>query len=136
MNGGLAARAACILDGPIRANQFADSHESLEGSRTEPLLLRIAFWDTQHCESQVLRKRYENSLFFIMQIDCRESIRANRPDSCCESAGHLIKACISREFPNLVICHLYVEALFSTLYRRGRGTRTGPLATQSLGFFF
>ena len=37
------------LDGPIRANQFADSHESpgsrelLEGSRTEPPFLRTAF---------------------------------------------------------------------------------------------
>ena len=47
------------LDGQIRANRFADprdspdSHESLEGSRTEPLFLRIAFWWSKSCESQV-----------------------------------------------------------------------------------
>ena len=54
---GLDMHAACLgrererelgLDGPIRANRFADSRESpdsresFQGSQTEPLLLRIA----------------------------------------------------------------------------------------------
>ena len=30
----------------------------------------------------------EIGFFFFLQVDSRESIRANRPDSCCESPGH------------------------------------------------
>ena len=56
------------LDGPIRANRFADSREridsrespdsreSFHGSRTEPLFLRIALPGAKICESQVLRQ--------------------------------------------------------------------------------
>ena len=45
------------LDGPIHANRFADSRESpdsresRQGSRTDPLLLRIALRGARNCES-------------------------------------------------------------------------------------
>ena len=48
------------LDGPIRANRFADSRESpdsresVQSSRiVEPLFLRIALRGAKNCESQV-----------------------------------------------------------------------------------
>ena len=45
------------LDGPIRANRFADPRESLDSrdqaSRSEPLFVRIALWGTKNSESQV-----------------------------------------------------------------------------------
>ena len=47
------------LDGPIRANRFADSRESPdlrelpEGSRTEPFLCKSHFGGLKKCESQV-----------------------------------------------------------------------------------
>ena len=47
------------LDGPIRANRFADSRESpdsresVQGSRAEPLFLRIVLRGATSCESQV-----------------------------------------------------------------------------------
>ena len=46
-------------DGPIRANRFADlrespdSCESFQGSRADPLFLRIALRGAENCESQV-----------------------------------------------------------------------------------
>ena len=49
------------LDGPMRANRFADSRGSLdfrespEGSQTEPLFLRIAFWGTEKLRIAGLR---------------------------------------------------------------------------------
>ena len=47
------------LDGPIRANRFADSRESpdsresFQGSRTEPLFCESRFGGAKKCESQV-----------------------------------------------------------------------------------
>ena len=47
------------IDGPIRANRFADSRaspdsrESFQGSRTEPFFLRIVLPGATNCESQV-----------------------------------------------------------------------------------
>ena len=55
--------------------------------------LRIALQGAKNCESQVWGDsreslaRYENRYF--LRIDSRESICANRPDSRCESPGHL-----------------------------------------------
>ena len=74
-----------FLDGPIRANRFADSRESLKfGSRESSdgfwnctPFLRTAFRDTRNCESQVRGdtreslERYENRVF--LRIDSRES---------------------------------------------------------------
>ena len=65
------------IDSQIRSESL-DSRESPEGSRTEPLLLRIALQGAKSCESQVWRDsreslaRYKNSLFFC------EPIRSNR----------------------------------------------------------
>ena len=90
-------------DGPIGANRFADSRESPEsresfqGSRTEPLFLRIAPWRAKHF---ITNRRFDAiranrshvikiGLAFFLRIDFHESIRANRPDSHCESPGHL-----------------------------------------------
>ena len=73
--------------------EFADSRKSLDSreSLTEPLFCASRFVGLilKYCESQVWGDsreslaRYENMAFFC------ESIRANRPDSCCESPGHL-----------------------------------------------
>ena len=56
------------LDGPIRANRLADSHESLDsresfqGSRTEPqLFCQSRFGELEHCESQVRGDSRESS---------------------------------------------------------------------------
>ena len=89
------------LDGPIRANRFADSRESpdsresFQGSQTEPSFLRIALRGAK----KIANHRFEairanrlhvmNIVFFFLRIDSRESIGANRPDSRCESPGHL-----------------------------------------------
>ena len=74
------------LDGPTCANRCADSRSRLilanrfQGSRTEPLFLRIALWETQNSESQGLRRfvriaRYEKIGFFfvISRSDSGES---------------------------------------------------------------
>ena len=85
------------LDGPIRANRFADSRESpdsresFQGSRTEPLFgksrfgaLKIA---NRRFEARESLARYEYRGF--LRIDSCESIRASCPDSRCESSSHL-----------------------------------------------
>ena len=66
------------LDGPIHANRFADSRESFQGSRTEPLLAHRVLDRLNHMKIEV-----------FLRIDSHESIRANRTDSRCESPGHL-----------------------------------------------
>ena len=68
------------LDGPIRANRFADScilpdsRESFQGSRTGPFFLRIELLGAKNSELHVSHEsleHYERGFF------C-ESIRANR----------------------------------------------------------
>ena len=76
------------LDGPIHANRFADSRESLdfresrEASRTEPL-----FCESHFGALRLVNRRFEairaNRLDVMkmgsfLRIDSRESIRANR----------------------------------------------------------
>ena len=86
-----------LLDGPIRANRFADSRgspDSRESFRvSEPL-----FWESRFGRLNIAKRRFEAiraNRSHIMQIggfhriDSRESIRANRPDSPCESPGQL-----------------------------------------------
>ena len=85
----------------IRANRWhcadsrksGDSRESLEGSRTEPPFCESCFGALKGCESQVWDdsreslESYENrfvDFFFFCEL-----IRANHPDSRCESPGHL-----------------------------------------------
>ena len=96
------------LDGPIRANRFADSRESLDsresfqGSRTEPLFLRITHRGGKDCESQVWGDsreslaRYEN-IFFC--------------ESICESPRHLSWVGVK----NLFMCFGGVIPLFKRL---------------------
>ena len=95
-------KGSMALDGPIRANRFADSRESLDsceslqGSQTEPPFLRItlrggrlkiakiSFEAIRSKRSTVMKKGIS------LRIDSRESIRATRPESRCEPQGHLI----------------------------------------------
>ena len=74
------------LDGPIRANRFADSHESsdsrksFQGSRTEPLLLRIPLRGLKIAnrgfegDSRESLARCENRVFFLGQESCRTKV--------------------------------------------------------------
>ena len=92
-------RPPIYLDGPIRANRFADSRESLasresfRGSRTEPLFCESRFGGPQIANLRFEAIRANRShvvkIGFFFRIDLRESIQANRPDSRCESPGHL-----------------------------------------------
>ena len=80
------------VDGLIHAKSL-DSCESFQGSRNEPLCyeslfrgLKIAnrrFEATRASRSRVIK------IGFLLRIDLRKSIRANRPGSRCESPGHL-----------------------------------------------
>ena len=87
------------LDGPIRVNRFADSRESpdsresFQGSRTEPLLCESRFGGLKMANRRLEAIRANRSnvmkIEVFLRIDSCESIRANRPDSRCESPGHL-----------------------------------------------
>ena len=68
------------LDGPIRENWFADP-------KMNPVLCKSGYYKLRIADLEAIRVnrsnvRYENSFSFC------ESIRANRPDSRCESLGH------------------------------------------------
>ena len=88
----------------IRANRFADSRESPDSreasqrSRTEPLFCESCFGGLKIANRGFEAIRANRSQVMKMgaflRIDSRESIRANRPDSCCESPGHLSFPCI------------------------------------------
>ena len=88
------------LDGPIRADRFADSRESLDsresfqGSRTEPLFCESRFGGqaigaNRRVEAIRANRLHVMKIGVLLRIDSCESIRANRPDSRCESPGHL-----------------------------------------------
>ena len=62
-----------------------DSCESPEGSRTEPLLCKSRFTKQLRITGLKWFVRIARTLW---QFVSRESIRANRPDSRCESPGH------------------------------------------------
>ena len=71
-----------------------DSRESLEGCRTEQAFVQIAFRGTNRlplCSFEAIRANRSNviKIGFLLRIDSREAIRANRPDSRCEASGHL-----------------------------------------------
>ena len=80
------------LDGPIRANRFADSRESsdsresFQGSRTKPPICESRFGGAKKLRIACLRRfaRIASKVLklgFFQQIDSRESICADRPDS-------------------------------------------------------
>ena len=87
---------------PIRANRFADSRASLDsrdsfqGSRTEPRFCESRFGGAKVANRRFQAIRANRShvmktgfYLFFLRIGSRESIHANRPDSRCESPGHL-----------------------------------------------
>ena len=96
------------LDGPIRANRFADSresldsHESFQGSRTEPFFLRIALRRAKIFESQVGGDSFESLARYeevFLRIDSRESPRfASRiaGTSQCPKLGPIVRWSFSR----------------------------------------
>ena len=73
------------LDGPIRANRFADSRESrdsresFQGSRTDPLFLRIALRvgglkiANRRVEAIRANRSHVLNIVFFLRIDSRES---------------------------------------------------------------
>ena len=87
------------LDGPIRANRFADSRESPDsressrGSRSEPLFCKSRFRGlkiaNRSFEAIRANRWHVMKIVFFLRIDSCESIRASRPNSRCESPGHL-----------------------------------------------
>ena len=87
------------LDGPIRANRFADSRElpdsreSFQGSQTEPLFCESRFGGLKTANHRFKAIRANRSHVLktgvFLRIDSRESIHANRPGSRCESPGRL-----------------------------------------------
>ena len=72
--------------------QFFGSFDAW-GSRTEPLFLRIALWGpkiaNRRFKAILANRSHMLKIGVFLRIDSRESIRANRPDSRCESPGHL-----------------------------------------------
>ena len=87
------------LGGPIRANRFADSRESPDsressrGSRTEPLSCESRFGGlkiaNRSFEAVRANRWHVMKIGVFLRIDSCGSIHANRPDSRCESPGHL-----------------------------------------------
>ena len=109
------SRKSPDLDGPIRANRFADSRESpdsresFQDSRTEPFFCESRFGGggggpkTTNRRFEAIRANCSRVMkivvfFFFLRINSRESSHANRPDSRCESPGHLSpqSVCISQ----------------------------------------
>ena len=97
--------AVILLDGPIRANSFADSREfpdpreSFSGFLNWTPFLRIALRGTKKTANRkfdAIRANRSNVLkiIFCLRIDLCKSIRANSHDSRCESPGHLRLWCI------------------------------------------
>ena len=78
-------------DSQIRANRLILANR-FRVPELNPFL-RITLQGVKNCELQISGnsreslERYELGIF--LRIDSRESIRANRPDSRCESPGHL-----------------------------------------------
>ena len=85
-------------NGPMRTNlridsrESPDSRKSFQGSRTEPL-----FCESRYGGLKIANRRFEairvNRAHVTAHYENKgclcESIRANRPDSRCESPGHL-----------------------------------------------
>ena len=76
--------------------RWPDSRESFQGSRTEPPFVRIALRGVKRIldvnrKSEAIRanRSHRMKIEIFLRIDSRELIRANRPDSRCESPGHL-----------------------------------------------
>ena len=73
----------------LQIRESSDSRESFQGSQTEPLFLRIALRGAKNYELQVWGNSHESreimEIAVFLQIDSREWIHANRPDSLCES---------------------------------------------------
>ena len=77
----------------IRANRLILANR-FRGSRPEPLFFRIALRGTKKLRLANLRRfvpiaRTCKNKGFILRIDSRESIHANRPNSRCKSPGYL-----------------------------------------------
>ena len=69
-----------ILDGPVRANRFADSRESFRGSRPEPLLLRMELGGggglkiaNRKFEAIRANRSHVMKIGVVLRIDSRES---------------------------------------------------------------
>ena len=104
------------------ANRFADSHESpdcrelFQGSRTEPLLCKSGFRGLKSANPRFEAIRANRSQAMktrvLLNVDSLESIRANRPDSRCESPDHLSSRELFDQSPprdNLAACHNSLE---------------------------
>ena len=85
----------CNLDGPTRANRFADSREwpdsreSFQGSRTEWTASGGLTIANRKFEAIRANRSHIMKIFFSQRVDSQKKNRANRPDSPCESPGHL-----------------------------------------------
>ena len=109
--------------------RWPDSRESIRRFAQIAWFSRIvsAFpnWTPFFCESRFVGLKIANRMFeairanrshfmkigffFFLRIDSRESIRANRPDSRCESPGHLSMIMfISNALSSITICLLQV----------------------------
>ena len=96
-----APKSCSGLDGPIRIDSQIRANRLILANRfrvpeLNPFFCESRFKGAKSCESQVQGDtreslaRYENRV--SLRIDSRESILANRPDSRCESPGHLSRA--------------------------------------------
>ena len=123
-------RIASDLDGPIRANQFADSRESLLlANRVRVPELNPFFANCAFRGLKIANRRFEAiranrshvmKIGVFLRIDSRESIHANRLDSRCESL-HLRPANFSASFDGKIL-----PVNFSALFLQGHAQNSCP----------
>ena len=78
-----------------------DTHPPKFGSRTEPLFCesRFGVLEVANCRLQAIRTNRSNvmkNIFCSLRVSLCESIRTNRPNSFCESPGHLSRFSLIR----------------------------------------